>query len=80
VAILKSAKNPEGARAFVDFILSKPGQELAAAQGFLPARSDVLPPPGFPKPAELTILPFDTAAVTREAPALKERFSQLFGG
>jgi iron(III) transport system substrate-binding protein len=80
VAILKTAKNPEAAKAFVDFILSKPGQELAAAQGFLPARGDVPPPPGFPKPAELTVLPLDTAAVTREAPALKERFSQLFGG
>ena len=80
VAILKTAKHPEAARAFVDFILSKPGQELAASQGFLPAREDVAPPPGLPRPAELTILPLDMAAATREAPALKERFSQLFGG
>jgi iron(III) transport system substrate-binding protein len=80
VAILKSAKNPEAAKAFVDFILSKPGQELAAAQGFLPARTDVAPPAGFPNPAELTILPLDIAAATRETQALKERFSRLFGG
>ncbi|HKF73144.1 MAG TPA: ABC transporter substrate-binding protein [Stellaceae bacterium] len=80
VAILKTAKNPEAAKAFVAFILSKPGQELAAAQGFLPARTDVAPPPGFPKPAELTILPLDIAAATRDTQALKERFSQLFGG
>jgi iron(III) transport system substrate-binding protein len=80
VAILKTAKHLESARDFVDFILSKPGQELAASQGFLPARDDVAPPPGLPRPAELTILPLDVAAATREAPALKERFSQLFGG
>jgi iron(III) transport system substrate-binding protein len=80
VAILKSAKNPEAAKAFVDFILSKSGQKLAAAQGFLPARTDVAPPPGFPTPAELTILPLDIAAARRETQALKERFSQLFGG
>ena len=80
VAILKTAKNPAAAKAFVDFILSKPGQELAAAQGFLPARTDVAPPPGFPKPSELTLLPLDMAAATRETQALKERFSQLFGG
>jgi iron(III) transport system substrate-binding protein len=80
VAILKTAKNLAAAKAFVDFILSKPGQELAAAQGFLPARTDVAPPAGFPKPGELTILPLDMAAATRETQALKERFSQLFGG
>jgi iron(III) transport system substrate-binding protein len=80
VAILKTARNPEAAKAFVAFVLSKPGQELAASQGFLPARADVAPPPGFPKPAELTILPLDMAAATRATPALKERFSQLFGG
>ena len=80
VAILKTARNPAAAKAFVDFILSKHGQELAASQGFLPARTDVAPPPGFPKPADLTILPVDMAAATRETQALKERFSQLFGG
>ncbi|HKX08499.1 MAG TPA: ABC transporter substrate-binding protein [Stellaceae bacterium] len=80
VAILKTARNPAAARAFVDFILSKQGQELAASQGFLPARTDVAPPAGFPKPADLTILPLDMAAATRETRALKERFSQLFGG
>ena len=80
VAILKTAKNPEAAKAFVAFILSKSGQELAASQGFLPARSDVAPQKGFPKPAELTILPVDMSQAARETPALKERFSQLFGG
>ena len=80
VAILKTAKNPAAAKAFVDFILSKEGQELAAAQGFLPARTDVAPPAGFPKPGDLTLLPLDMGAATRDTPALKERFSQLFGG
>jgi len=80
VAILKTAKNPEAAKAFVAFILSKPGQELAASQGFLPARNDVASPPGFPNAAELTILPVDMSQTARETPALKERFSQLFGG
>ena len=35
VAILKSTKNPEAARAFVDFLLSKEGQELALKQGYI---------------------------------------------
>jgi iron(III) transport system substrate-binding protein len=80
VAILKTAKHPTAAKAFVDFVLSKEGQELAAAQGFLPARTDVAPPPGLPKPGDLTLLPLDARAATRDTQALKERFSQLFGG
>src|SRR5437868_7875855 len=64
VAILKTTKNPDAAKAFVAFILSKEGQELAARQGFLPARKDVAPPPGFPKPSELTILPLDMGSAT----------------
>ena len=35
VAILSTTSNPEAAKAFVDFLLSKEGQELAASQGYL---------------------------------------------
>ena len=80
VAILKTAHNPEAARAFVDFILSKEGQELAVAQGFLPARADVAPPAGFPKPADLHIMPVDLAKTAADAALLKRQFSDLFGG
>jgi len=80
VAILKTARNPEAAKAFVAFILSKEGQELAVRQGFLPARTDVEPPAGFPKPAELHILPLDMGKTLQETSELKARFSKLFGG
>lgn len=39
--ILKSAKNPEGARAFIDFLLSDKAQELVAKAYLLPGRTDV---------------------------------------
>ena len=40
VAVLKTAKNPAAAKAFVDFLLSAEGQAVALKQGYLPARSD----------------------------------------
>jgi iron(III) transport system substrate-binding protein len=80
VAILKTAHNPEAAKAFVDFLLSKSGQELAVAQGFLPARTDVTPPPGFPKTSDLHILPVDLAKTATDADLLKRQFTDLFGG
>ena len=80
VAILKTAPNPAAAKAFVAFILSKAGQELAVRQGFLPARLDVEPPSGFPKPADLHILPLDMGRTVQETSELKAQFSKLFGG
>jgi iron(III) transport system substrate-binding protein len=80
VAILRTAKNPAAARAFVDFILSRDGQELAVRQGFLPTRADVTPPKGFPALDKITILPVDLKALVAGDEALKKRFTDLFGG
>ncbi len=79
-AVLRHTKNQPAARAFVDFILSREGQELAAAQGYLPVRKDVAPPAGFPSVAQIRILPIDTADLLRRDEANKKRFAALFGG
>jgi iron(III) transport system substrate-binding protein len=80
VAILKTTKNPEAAKAFVSFILSKEGQELAAKQGFLPARKDVAQPPGFPAVSDLNIIPVDLKKAASQDEAMKKKFAELFGG
>ena len=79
-AILRGTKNPEAARAFVDFLLSKDGQELAVSQGYFPARKDVKPPPGFPDVASLEILPVDIGELEKRDELNKKRFAELFGG
>ncbi|MGH7264666.1 MAG: ABC transporter substrate-binding protein [Candidatus Rokuibacteriota bacterium] len=79
VAILKTTRNPEAARAFVDFLLSEEGQRLAASQGYLPAHTAVPPPPGFPKPGDVKFLPMDAAAILSTMPADLKRFADLFG-
>ena len=79
-AILRSTKNPDAARAFVDFVLSKEGQELAVSQGYFPARKDVKPPSGFPDVASLKILPVDIGALEKQDEQNKKRFAELFGG
>lgn len=80
VAILKTAKNPEGAKLFVNFLLSEEGQALAASQGYLPARDGVAGPAGFPKREEIKLLPFDAAKALADEAENKKRFSELFGG
>lgn len=79
VAILSSARNPEAAEAFVDFLLSREGQELAASQGYLPAHPEVTPPAGFPPRAEIALMPFDAAEALADDQANKKRFVEIFG-
>jgi iron(III) transport system substrate-binding protein len=80
VAILKTARNVEAARAFVDFLLSAEGQGLAVRQGYLPARKDVAPPPGFPRVDAVRILPVDIESYLVNDQANKKKFADLFGG
>ena len=80
VAILSSAKNVEGAKKFVDFILSVEGQKLALEQGYLPAKPSVGRPDWLPEGVEVKVMPFDIKAIVETTEADKEKFSQLFGG
>ncbi|MCW2243963.1 ABC transporter substrate-binding protein [Azospirillum canadense] len=80
VGILNSTKNPAAAKAFVSFLLSKDGQELASKQGFLPALPGVKPPEGFPDPAGITILPYEPAKALKDDEDNKKDFADLFGG
>jgi iron(III) transport system substrate-binding protein len=43
IALSVKPKNPFAARLFIDFLLSKDGQEIIRARGRIPARSDVEP-------------------------------------
>lgn len=79
VAILSTAKNIAAAQAFVSFLLSPEGQQLAASQGYLPAHPDVDPPAGFPPRSEITVMPLDAAKALENAEANKQRFAEIFG-
>lgn len=80
VAIVKGTDNLEGARAFVDWQLSKPAQEQSVGQGYFPIFDGVPPPSGYPAVSSLKIMPTDAAALLRDDQANKKRFSTLFGG
>lgn len=79
-AVLSTAKNPEAGKAFIGFLLSREGQELASRQGFLPAMQGVKAPEGFPDPATITVMPYDPAKALKDDEANKRAFADLFGG
>ena len=79
VAILSTARNPEAAKAFVDFLLSTEGQELASSQGYMPAHPDVAPPAGFPSSESMKLIPLDAETALANAEQNKKKFAEVFG-
>ncbi|RUY18774.1 extracellular solute-binding protein, partial [Mesorhizobium sp. M7A.F.Ca.CA.004.12.1.1] len=80
VAIMKTARNVDGAKKFVDFILSDDGQKLALSMGYLPARASVGRPEWLPEGVKVKVMSFDTKAIVAKTDADKAKFSELFGG
>ena len=78
VAILKTSKNPEAAKAFVDFLLSKDGQELALKQGYVAAHPEVALPAGYPARTTIKLMPFDAAKALADEASARKRFTAIF--
>lgn len=80
VAILSTAKNPEAAKAFVDFLLSPAGQQMAADQGYLAAHPAIAPPEGFPARDQIRLMDFDPSDALENADRYRLKFEDIFGG
>ncbi len=80
VAILKTAKNPDNAKKFVDFLLSEAGLALATQQGYLALDPKIAPPPGFPKLDQIKLMNSDIPGIIKADQENKKRFADLFGG
>jgi iron(III) transport system substrate-binding protein len=79
VAILSTARNVPAAQAFVDFLISPEGQQLAADMGYLPAHPAIAAPEGFPARDQIRLLDFDAAQALTDADANRLRFIDIFG-
>jgi iron(III) transport system substrate-binding protein len=80
VAILKTSRNPEAAKAFVAWQLSEEAQRQSVAQGYFPIFPDVPPPKGHPPVSSLKIMSGDFKAMLANDEDNKRRFTELFGG
>lgn len=80
VAIMKNSKNPEAAKKFVDFLLSQDGQKLVLEQGNLPLDPALPVPEGFPKRSEIKLIPMDADKAVENDQAVREKFTEIFGG
>jgi iron(III) transport system substrate-binding protein len=76
VAIIKGTKNPNGSKAFVDFVLSKEGQEFLVKQEVIPVRGDVAPPKGQPSAGKIKFLPIPYEWAAENAADIREKFEK----
>lgn len=80
VAITKNSRNLPAAKAFVDFILSREGQQLLVAEGVAPVRLDIRPPKDIPSVMELKIINASPEAILANKYRILETFQRLFAG
>ncbi|MBP1887453.1 ABC transporter substrate-binding protein [Sinorhizobium mexicanum] len=79
VGILKTAKNVDAAKKFVDFLISEEGQKVAVKMGYIPARNGVALPEGYPARETIKVLPVDAAAAVKNSETDLKTFSGIFG-
>jgi len=80
VGILKTSKNVDASKAFVDYLLSQQGQQdMVEVGSFLPVRDDVAPPKGAPKLSEIKRFPLDWKDITTRTEEIKKNFADIFG-
>jgi iron(III) transport system substrate-binding protein len=77
VAIIKGTKNPNGSKAFVDYVLSKEGQEFLVRQEVIPVRGDVMPPKGQPSASQIKFLPIPYEWAAENAAEIREKFEKI---
>ncbi len=80
IAITAGSRNPAAAEAFVDFILSRPGQEIIVEIGsFYPVRTDVEPPEGSPRLESIPAFDIDWGALAAEADEIMVTWDDVYG-
>ncbi len=77
--IFEDSANREAAQKYVDFLVSKRGQEIAVEQQYLPVRSDVGTPEGAPALDDVDLLNPDLDAITASQPDAVRTFNDLLG-
>ena len=78
IGVLKDSRNQDAAEAFVDFVLSDEGQELAASIGYTPVKEGVAATEGLKSIDQIKTISADTKELYSSRDADKEKFSEIF--
>ncbi|SFM25772.1 ABC transporter substrate-binding protein [Salibacterium qingdaonense] len=79
IGIMNETDNEEAAKAFVDFVLSKKGQEVSTEIGYTPIREGVEAPEGLKTVDELNVLSHDVQELLETREQDKQQFADIVG-
>jgi iron(III) transport system substrate-binding protein len=80
VSIIKGGPNPEGAKAYVDFVLGRVPQDINAKYGFrYPVRGDVPSPQGATPFSQLKFVKYDRQWAIDNMDRIRNRWQQEIG-
>jgi iron(III) transport system substrate-binding protein len=77
--IIKGSKSPNAAKLFMEFLLSAEYSQLIATYYEQPIRADVPPAPGALPLSGATVITPSVADITKEMPAIVEKWKETFG-
>lgn len=78
ISIMKNAKNLKGAKAFVDFMLSKEAQELMSSIDFtIPVNPEAQAVAGSVAVKDLDLIDYDVKKAAEEKDAVLAKWSQI---
>ena len=75
--VIKGSPNPNAAKAFAEFMLSRTVQELFPQEHLYSARTDVAGPDGSPPLSAIKIHPVDYDYIESDSTRIKRRFSEV---
>lgn len=75
-SVVKGSPNPNAAKAFADFMLSRDVQQMFPSRYLYSARTDIAGPPGYPSLTSFKIHPVDYDYVEAESSRIRKRFSE----
>lgn len=79
IALTKKAADPADGKKFIDFVLSKDGQAVAAKLGYVPIRPGTAAPNGLESIDKVKVLNGNTEKLASQIDSAKARFKSVFG-
>jgi len=79
IGIISKSKNPELAKAFINFVLGEEGQKILLSRGYLPLNKNVPLPKGVPSPADIKILKTDWQYLKGNRDEIRNKWGEIMG-
>ena len=77
--VMSTTDNPELATAFINYLMSVPGQLQLQANGYMPVNKNVALPEGIPSAADIKVLSTDWKNLAENREAILDRYAEIFG-